>query len=103
MLRELTRPARRLLLRRGCRQPAARRGRRPGAHKSEGAFYIWSDSEIGALLGADADDRAARFGIEPDGNAPQDPQGEFTGQNLLYIAAVDRRGRGADRPAPRRR
>ena len=27
-----------------------------------------------------------RFGIEPDGNAPQDPQQEFTGKNLLYVA-----------------
>ena len=58
----------------------------PGAHKSEGAFYIWSDAEVGALLGADAEVARRRFGIEPDGNAPQDPQGEFRGKNLLYIA-----------------
>src|SRR6185437_16227650 len=58
----------------------------PGAHKSEGAFYIWSDEEIGAVLGADADIARRRFGIEPGGNAPQDPQGEFTGKNLLYTA-----------------
>ena len=58
----------------------------PGAHKSEGAFYIWSDAEIEGLLGLDADIARRRFGIEPDGNAPQDPQGEFTGKNLLYIA-----------------
>ena len=29
----------------------------------------------------------ARFGIERDGNAPSDPHGEFTGKNLLYLAA----------------
>jgi uncharacterized protein YyaL (SSP411 family) len=57
-----------------------------GAHKTEGAFYIWSDEEIGALLGADADVARRRFGIRPSGNAPQDPQGEFTGKNLLYTA-----------------
>ncbi len=57
-----------------------------GGHKKEGAFYVWSDAEIGALLGADADVARKRFGIEPDGNAPQDPQAEFTGQNLLYTA-----------------
>ena len=57
-----------------------------GAHKSEGAFYIWSDDEIGELLGADADVARRRFGISPDGNAPHDPQGEFKGKNLLYIA-----------------
>jgi len=58
----------------------------PGAHKMEGAFYIWSDDEIGRLLGADADVVRRRFGIEPGGNAPQDPQGEFTGKNLLYAS-----------------
>ncbi|MGH8638322.1 MAG: thioredoxin domain-containing protein, partial [Burkholderiales bacterium] len=58
----------------------------PGAHKMEGAFYIWSDAEIGELLGADAAIARRRFGIEPNGNAPQDPQGEFTGKNLLYQA-----------------
>ena len=58
----------------------------PSAHKSEGAFYIWSDAEIGELLGDDADIARRRFGIEPNGNAPHDPQGEFTGKNLLYTA-----------------
>jgi len=58
----------------------------PHAHKSEGAFYIWSDQEIGAVLGEDADIARRRFGIEPDGNAPHDPQGEFTGKNLFYTA-----------------
>ena len=80
------RSARRLLFRRGRRQHAARAAGQPGAHKSEGAFYIWTDDEIGALLGDDADVARRRFGIEPDGNAPQDPQGEFRGKNLLYIA-----------------
>jgi uncharacterized protein YyaL (SSP411 family) len=55
-------------------------------HKSEGAFYIWSDAEIGEVLGDDAPIARRRFGIELDGNAPHDPQGEFTGKNLLYIA-----------------
>jgi uncharacterized protein len=58
----------------------------PTAHKSEGAFYIWSDAEIGELLGDDAVIARRRFGIEPDGNAPQDPQGEFRGRNLLYVS-----------------
>ncbi len=54
--------------------------------KTEGAFYIWSDEEVGALLGDAADLARRRFGIEPGGNASHDPQGEFTGKNLLYIA-----------------
>ncbi len=57
-----------------------------GAHASEGAFYVWSDTEIGSLLGEDAAIARLRFGIEPDGNAPQDPHGEFSGKSLLYIA-----------------
>jgi uncharacterized protein YyaL (SSP411 family) len=56
------------------------------ARKTEGAFYIWSDAEIAALLGDDAPIARRRFGIEPGGNAPHDPQGEFTGKNLLYTA-----------------
>jgi uncharacterized protein YyaL (SSP411 family) len=58
----------------------------PNAHKREGAFYIWSDGEIADALGEDAAVARRRFGIEPDGNAPSDPQEEFTGKNLLYIA-----------------
>jgi uncharacterized protein YyaL (SSP411 family) len=59
----------------------------PRAHKMEGAFYIWSDEEIGQVLGEeDAAIARRRFGIEPGGNAPQDPQGEFAGKNLLYTA-----------------
>jgi uncharacterized protein YyaL (SSP411 family) len=56
------------------------------AHKAEGAFYVWSDAEIAALLGDDADVARLRFGIRPEGNAPHDPQGEFKGKNILYIA-----------------
>ena len=58
----------------------------PAAAKSEGAFYVWSDAEIAALLGADAPLARRRFGIEEGGNAPHDPHGEFAGKNLLYVA-----------------
>ena len=58
----------------------------PRAHKSEGAFYLWRADEVDALLGADASIVKQRFGIEPKGNAPADPQQEFTGKNLLYVA-----------------
>ena len=56
------------------------------AHKSEGAFYLWRADEVDALLGEDAPIVKRRFGIEPGGNAPSDPQQEFTGKNLLYVA-----------------
>src|SRR3954454_12015755 len=55
-------------------------------HKKEGAFYLWRADELDALLGADARIVKLRFGIRPEGNAPQDPQQEFTGKNLLYVA-----------------
>ena len=54
--------------------------------KREGAFYVWAEREIDALFGADAPIVKRRFGIEPDGNAPTDPQGEFRGLNIPYIA-----------------
>jgi uncharacterized protein YyaL (SSP411 family) len=47
---------------------------------------VWTDAEIGEVLGEDAPIARRRFGIEPGGNAPEDPQGEFTGKNLLYVA-----------------
>jgi uncharacterized protein YyaL (SSP411 family) len=70
-------------------------------HKSEGAFYIWSESEIDALLGNDAPIVKLRFGIEPGGNAPFDPQNEFGTNNLLYTALpiadiAERTGRTVD-------
>jgi uncharacterized protein YyaL (SSP411 family) len=54
--------------------------------KREGAFYVWSDGELVRLLGDEASIVAKRFGVEPHGNALADPQGEFTGQNILYVA-----------------
>jgi len=58
------------------------------AHKTEGAFYLWTQQELESLLKDDFDVFRHRFGIRPDGNAPEDPQGEFTGKNLLYIAST---------------
>jgi uncharacterized protein YyaL (SSP411 family) len=61
----------------------------PGAHaeKREGAFYVWTAGELKKLLGEDdAGIVMRRFGVEPQGNALADPQGEFAGQNILYIA-----------------
>jgi uncharacterized protein YyaL (SSP411 family) len=58
----------------------------PNAHKMEGAFYIWRDEEIRDALGDDAAAFRLRFGVLPDGNAPFDPQNEFTHKNLLYTA-----------------
>ncbi len=59
---------------------------RPGPLKTEGAFYIWGQSEIEHVFAADSDVVRLRYGIEPGGNAPQDPHNEFTKKNLLYVA-----------------
>lgn len=58
----------------------------PDAHKMEGAFYLWRASELDERLGAAAPVVKKRFGVEADGNAPMDPQQEFVGKNLLYVA-----------------
>ncbi|HEV8394762.1 MAG TPA: thioredoxin domain-containing protein [Vicinamibacterales bacterium] len=58
----------------------------PHPHKKEGAFYVWTEGELRAQLGGDAEPFCQRFGVRPDGNAPFDPQEEFTGKNLLYTA-----------------
>jgi hypothetical protein len=60
------------------------------AESREGAFYVWTAKEIEALFGKDADVVRRHFGVEDAGNAPADPQGEFRGQNILYVAqAID--------------
>jgi uncharacterized protein YyaL (SSP411 family) len=65
-------------------------------HKAEGAFYLWTASELDALLGApggpevpDASIVKRRFGVRDEGNAPVDPQQEFVGKNILYVAAAN--------------
>ncbi|HEY3381931.1 MAG TPA: thioredoxin domain-containing protein [Vicinamibacterales bacterium] len=55
-------------------------------HKAEGAFYLWSADEIDQRLGRDAPLFRAAYGVGSDGNALNDPQGEFTGRNILYQA-----------------
>ena len=58
----------------------------PDAHKMEGAFYLWRAAELDEQLGAAAPIVKRRFGVDADGNAPVDPQQEFVGKNLLYVA-----------------
>jgi uncharacterized protein YyaL (SSP411 family) len=55
-------------------------------HKAEGAFYLWTEAELDALLGGDSDVVKRRYGIKAAGNAPVDPQQEFVGKNILYVA-----------------
>jgi uncharacterized protein YyaL (SSP411 family) len=54
--------------------------------KSEGAFYLWKEEEITEILGKE---NAAIFNyyfdVHAEGNAANDPQGEFTGKNILRV------------------
>ncbi len=53
----------------------------------EGAFYVFSQSEIEeALSKGPADVFNFCYGVLPQGNAEFDPHGEFKGKNILYRA-----------------
>ena len=56
------------------------------SHSGEGSFYIWRKTEIDALLGADSAAFCSYFGVQPNGNVENDPQGEFHGRNILFQA-----------------
>jgi len=54
--------------------------------KKEGSFYLWRHDEINGVLGSDdAKIFNYHFGIKPGGNAHADPQGEFTGKNIIFV------------------
>ena len=58
----------------------------PGKH-GEGAYYLWTEEDIVKTVGArDAAVFNYCYGVEFDGNALADPQGEFAGRNILYKA-----------------
>lgn len=58
--------------------------------KREGAFYLWTEKEIAGLLDTDeAKLFMAAYDVRPEGNAPSDPHGEFTGRNILMRTATD--------------
>ena len=53
----------------------------------EGAFYTWKKDEIDAILGAEAAEIFSyQYGIKAGGNALDDPQQEFIGKNIFYLA-----------------
>jgi uncharacterized protein YyaL (SSP411 family) len=48
--------------------------------KGEGAFYIWSAAELEQYPKF-----GSVYGVRPNGNVSEDPHGEFTGKNILYL------------------
>ncbi len=58
----------------------------PGS-RGEGAFYLWTEEDIVKTLGREAANIFNYcYGVQSDGNALHDPQQEFTGRNILYLA-----------------
>lgn len=54
--------------------------------KKEGAFFLWRYDEIINILGEeDAEIFNYYFGIQPSGNALQDPHNEFAGKNIVFV------------------
>jgi uncharacterized protein YyaL (SSP411 family) len=61
-----------------------------GTEKREGAFYLWSEDELREVLG---DDEllaifSFAYGVRAEGNAMNDPHGEFSGRNILLQRAT---------------
>jgi uncharacterized protein YyaL (SSP411 family) len=55
--------------------------------KGEGAFYIWTQTEIEKIAGKPATAWFGyRYGVEEHGNVAEDPHQEFTGKNILFEA-----------------
>jgi len=60
------------------------------AEKTEGAFYIWREEELGRVLSSEEKIWFSRaFDCRPEGNvdAGSDPHGELVGANVLYGSA----------------
>lgn len=55
--------------------------------KGEGAFYVWSKTELAAALDpVTLEWFCYAYGVRDDGNVRDDPHGEFRGKNILYQA-----------------
>ncbi|MEM8601215.1 MAG: thioredoxin domain-containing protein [Bacteroidota bacterium] len=59
---------------------------RPDGHMEEGAFYVWTDAELDALLGGEAALAKVAFGTEPAGNFEDEATHQKTGANVLHTA-----------------
>ncbi|MCZ6775756.1 MAG: thioredoxin domain-containing protein [Ignavibacteria bacterium] len=57
------------------------------SEKEEGAFYVWTKSEIDEILSPDEATIFNRaYGVEEDGNVVADPHNVFKGKNILFVA-----------------
>ena len=72
----------------------------------EGKFYVWTLSELRAVLGADAELAAAVFGADDAGNFSEEASGHRSGANVLHLpkpAAESARAAGISEDALRER
>ena len=53
--------------------------------KGEGAFYMWTAAGTRGMRSAPIHALRQRYGVEDNGNVHDDPHGEFTGKNILYL------------------
>ncbi len=61
--------------------------KKSAAGGKEGAFYLWTKDELAKALDKEELEIVSYyFGIKEEGNALPDPQGEFRGKNIFYIA-----------------
>ena len=61
---------------------------RPHPHKTEGAFYLWTHARArSSCSGTRCEMSEAQFRHAYEQNAPDDPQGELKGKNVLYVAS----------------
>jgi uncharacterized protein len=55
--------------------------------KIEGAYYVWENDEVLRILSEKAGPLFCfRYGVRENGNALNDPHGEFKNKNILYLA-----------------
>lgn len=69
--------------------------------KQEGAFYVWTKSEVDRILGRQlADIFHYVYGVESAGNALEDPHKVFARKNILYTAhSIDEAAKQFRKPA----
>lgn len=83
VLRDLTSPAGAFY---SAEDADSARPENPAEH-GEGAFYVWTEDQVRALLDEDSSRVVMlRSATGPNGNVDQDPHNEFTGRNILYQA-----------------
>jgi uncharacterized protein YyaL (SSP411 family) len=65
---------------------------RPGNpdESAEGAFYVWTRTELDEVLGTESAGLFAFvYGVEPGGNVSDDPHEEFEGRNVLIMSRTE--------------